>query len=125
MTNLDQNEEIIELTEVLDERPGAVGKDRPKGFSPPASEAKTGVGPAPRSEKTWEPRREESQPSSLNLESEMRAMREKLKAAAEEWMAAEGVRILERVAREMFPRIAAGVLRQEIEKLRAGLEEKE
>jgi hypothetical protein len=40
-------------------------------------------------------------------------------------MAVEGVRVLERLAREMFPKIATEVLRQEIEKLKAGIEEKE
>ena len=53
------------------------------------------------------------------------AMRSALTVKAEEWMASEGVRVLERVAREMFPRIAEGVLRREIDKLKAEMKEKE
>ena len=126
MTNVDKNEEVIELTDVVEEGPSPGGKDRSKVFFPPASEAKTTrLGPDQRSDKSSEPTRKESRPLSLNYESEIRAMKEKLKVGAEEWMAAEGVRVLERVAREMFPKIATEVLRQEIEKLKAGVEEKE
>lgn len=50
--------------------------------------------------------------------------KEALQRKTEEWMAADGLRIFERVAREMFPVIAAEVLRQEIEKLKAEAEEK-
>jgi hypothetical protein len=42
----------------------------------------------------------------------------------EEWMGSDGIRVLERVAREMFPLIATEVLRQEIEKLKVDAEEK-
>ena len=52
-------------------------------------------------------------------------MKESLKVGAGEWMASEGVRILEQVAREMFPRIAREVLRQEIEKLKAEVKRQE
>jgi hypothetical protein len=55
---------------------------------------------------------------------ELRAQKEALKIKIEEWMASEGSRVLEKVAREMFPGIAAEVLRQEIERLRAEAEEK-
>ena len=50
--------------------------------------------------------------------------KEALQRKTEEWMAEEGARVCERVAREMFPVIAAEVLRQEIEKLKAEAEEK-
>ena len=50
-------------------------------------------------------------------------MKEVWKAGAEEWMASEGVQVLERIAREMFPKIAREVLGQEIEKLKAIVKE--
>ena len=126
MTNVDQKEEIIELTDVVKEGLSPGGKDRPQAFSPPASEEKTtGPDPDQRSDKNLEPPREESRPLSLKLESEGRAKKESLKLGAEEWMASEGVRILERVAREMFPQIAREVLRQEIEKLKAEVKRQE
>ncbi len=52
------------------------------------------------------------------------AQKEALLKKTEEWMAVEGTRVLERVAREMFPVIAAEVLRQEIEKIKMEVEEK-
>ena len=54
----------------------------------------------------------------------IQAQKEALQMKIEKWMASEGSRVLERVAREMFPMIAAEVLRQEIEKLKAEAEEK-
>ena len=38
MTNVDQKEEIIELTDVVKEGLSPGGKDRLQAFSPPASE---------------------------------------------------------------------------------------
>jgi hypothetical protein len=55
---------------------------------------------------------------------EIRVQKNALRIKIEDWMALEGSRIFERVAREMFPGIAAEVLRQEIEKLKAEAEEK-
>jgi hypothetical protein len=52
-------------------------------------------------------------------------MKRALKVRAEEWLASEGVKVLERVAREMFPRIAEAVLRKEIDKLKTEIKEKE
>jgi len=54
----------------------------------------------------------------------MQAQKEALRMKTEEWMASDGIRVLERVAREMFPLIATEVLRQEIEKLKVDAEEK-
>lgn len=54
----------------------------------------------------------------------MQAQKEALQMKTEEWMASDGIRVLERVAREMFPLIATEVLRQEIEKLKVDAEEK-
>jgi hypothetical protein len=92
MADAGKDEEIIELTEVVEERPAPGGKE--------------GQG-AP------------------EYASKLLATKNALKARAEEWMASEGVRILERVAREMFPKIAEDVLRKEIEKLKAEVKEKE
>jgi uncharacterized small protein (DUF1192 family) len=92
MSNAEKNEEIIELTEVVEEKPAPGRKER-EGSHEYASEAL--------------------------------AMKSALTVKAEEWMASEGVRILERVAREMFPRIAEGVLQREIDRLKAEIKEKE
>jgi hypothetical protein len=92
MANAEKDEEIIELTEVVEEKPAPAGKEgeRPHEYAP-----------------------------------ELLAMKNALTVKAEEWMASEGVRVLERVAREMFPRIAEGVLRREIDKMKAEIGEKE
>jgi len=92
MDNVEKNEEIIELTEVVEEKPAPGGKEgeRSHEYAP-----------------------------------ELLAMKSALKVSAEEWMASEGVKVLERVAREMFPRIAEAVLRKEIDKLKAEIKEKE
>ena len=54
----------------------------------------------------------------------MKALREAMLARVEKWAAQDGVRILERVAREIFPRIAEDMIGKEIEKLKAETEEK-
>jgi hypothetical protein len=68
---------------------------------------------------------EPSRSLSPDFEVELRALREALTAKAEAWMASEGVRVLERVAREIFPQIAEGVLRREVERLKAEVKEKQ
>ena len=92
MADAEKNEEIIELTEVVEEKatPGGKEGERPHEYAP-----------------------------------ELLALKRVLTVKAEEWMASEGVRVLERVAREMFPRIAEGLLRREIDKLKAEIKEKE
>jgi hypothetical protein len=92
MDNVEKNEQIIELTEAVEENPAPAGKGRE---------------------------------GSHEYASELLAMKSALTVKAEEWMAAEGVKVLERVAREMFPRIAEAVLRKEIDKLKAESKEKE
>jgi hypothetical protein len=92
MANAEKNEEIIELTEVIEEKLAPAGKEGER---------------------------------SHEHASELLAMKSALTVKAEEWIASEGVRVLERVAREMFPRIAEGVLRREIDKLKAEMKEKE
>ena len=92
MADAEKNEEIIELTDVVEERPapGGTQGERSREYS-----------------------------------SELPAMKSAMKVKAEEWLSSEGVRVLERVAREMFPRIAEAVLRKEIDKLKAEIKEKE
>jgi len=92
MADVGKDEEIIELTEVVEEKPAPGGKEGEKA---------------------------------QEYASELLTPKKALKAGAEEWMASEGVRVLERVAREMFPKIAEEVLRKEIEKLKAEVKEKE
>jgi hypothetical protein len=60
-----------------------------------------------------------------DFQAEVKEMKTVLQAESQQWMATEGAKILERVAREMFPKIAAEVLREEIARLKAEAEEKE
>jgi len=60
-----------------------------------------------------------------DVEAEMRNLRETMLARVEKWAAQEGERVLERVAREIFPRVAKEMIQKEIEKLKAEAEEKE
>jgi hypothetical protein len=46
-------------------------------------------------------------------------------ARLEKWAAQEGERVLERVAREIFPKVAKEMIQKEIERLKAEAEEKE
>ncbi len=60
-----------------------------------------------------------------DVEAEMRGIREAMLARVEKWAAQEGERILERVAREIFPQVAKEMIQKEIERLKAEAEEKE
>ena len=61
----------------------------------------------------------------MDVEAELRIIREAMLSRVERWVSQEGVQALERVAREIFPKIAEEVLRKEIEKIKAEAEEKE
>jgi hypothetical protein len=112
MTDWKKDEPIIELTEVVEEAPNPAGQWMET--SPPASpEGK--VAEPPRA-----PHR-----SLPDMEADMRAVRQAKLARMEKWVAGEGAQILERVARELFPKIAEDLIRKEIEKLKAEAEEKE
>ncbi len=67
----------------------------------------------------------EKAPVFPDFQTEVREMKTVLQAEAEKWMATEGPKILERLAREMFPKIAAEMLREEIARLKTEAEEKE
>ncbi len=88
MTDGPKTEEIIELTNVIEEE-----KDRPSARP--------------------------------DIQAELNEIKAALRAQVEAWMAAEGAQILDRVAREMFPKIGAEILREEIARLKAEAEEKE
>jgi len=68
---------------------------------------------------------EPPRPPALNVEAELRTIREAMLSRVERWVSQEGVQVLERVAREIFPKIAEEVLRKEIEKMKAEAEERE
>jgi hypothetical protein len=58
-----------------------------------------------------------------DMEAEMRAIREAMLSRVEKWVGQEGGPILERVAREVFPKVAEEIIRKEIEKLKKEAEE--
>lgn len=125
MADAKKDEPIIELTEVVEEAPGpAEGRwmeTAPPPSQPPNPSAEPSRFGSEQPPITPEPPR----PSLPNIEAEMRAIREALLARVEKWTALEGVGVLERVAREIFPRIAEEILKKEIKKLKAEAEEKE
>jgi len=67
---------------------------------------------------------EPPKPPVPNMEAEMRAIREAMLSRVEKWVAQDGGQILERVAREVFPRVAEEIIRKEIEKLKKEAEER-
>ena len=68
---------------------------------------------------------ESPKPQGIDVEAELRIIREAMLSRVERWVSQEGVQVLERVARDIFPKIAEEVLRKEIERLKAEAEEKE
>jgi hypothetical protein len=59
------------------------------------------------------------------VEAELRAIREAMLSRVERWLSQEGVQVCERVAREIFPRVAEEIIRREIEKIKTEAEERE
>ena len=93
-----EKEEIIELTEVLEEGPAFAAKNDRRSACPPTR-------------KTRKP------PSALRLpsdslsalpDSKARMMKEALARQAENWAAREGARLVERLAADFIPRIVDG-----------------
>lgn len=142
MTN-GEKEEIIELTEVVEESSSSA--EPPPSFEDYESEVRALREALNARAERWlstegvqvlDQRAREMMPriaaeafgkeiEKLQAEVEkMQAQKEALQMKTEEWMASDGMRVLERVAREMFPLIATEVLRQEIEKLKVDAEEK-
>ena len=154
MVEANKNEKIIELTEIVEEKPikfsppalakeiadsGGKKKEEPqpvKGIpgtlknSPPRN-APLNYEKEPAGKTDLEapnrsiPVSRSSQPLYLDYETEVQDMKKALDAKAREWVASEGVKVMERVAREIFPRIAEEILQKEIEKLKTEAEEKE
>ncbi len=107
-------------SEILPERPRPVSPDPPKGApEPPRPPEPPQAGPGPRTAP------EPDRASLPGGEAEMRAMREAVLARVEKWCSQEGTGILDRLAREMFPGIAERIIRQEIDRMKANVEEKE
>ena len=131
MTDRKTNEEIIELTEVVEE--GSPLATKRKEEAPPEPPRGASAGNLTGSEKKdsagshSEKKATATGPRfpSLGHETEILALQERWNARIEAWLAKEGVQTLEQVAREMFPRIAEKVLRTEIEKLKKEAEESE
>jgi hypothetical protein len=86
---------------------------------------KTFPEPPPVPSEPARPSPEPPKPPVLNVEAELRSIREAMLSRVERWVSQEGVQVLERAAREMFPKIAEEVLRKEIEKIKADAEERE
>lgn len=148
MTGIEKTEEIIELTDVVEDGPGPLA-ERP--FPPPSSGEIGGEGIDNRLQREggnpWlesiptaaDPAlslREEageggSAPEEIPYhsrppgEAEIQDWKEIFSARVEEWLASAGAGILERMGREVFPRVAEKIIRQEIEKLKNEAEEKE
>jgi hypothetical protein len=93
----------------------------PRKFHEPVRTAPEPSRPAP------EPSRLAPEPPKIpapDMEAEMRAIREAMMSRVEKWVAQEGAQILERVAREVFPKVAGEIIREEIEKLKKEAEDR-
>jgi hypothetical protein len=90
-----------------------ISPERPSPVQEPVRRAPEPPRPAPEPPKIPVP----------DMEAEMRAIREAMLSRVEKWVAQDGGQILERVAREVFPRVAEEVIRKEIEKLKKEAEE--
>jgi hypothetical protein len=136
-----KNEEIIELTEVVEEgadfraaaeppRAGTEDRPPPAGEFPETASRQAGAGAAGEGPAIVRRPAEDLVPridaEALQKEmSEIRKEAENLKAQtaglarlAEQWFSEEGKETLERFARAIFPEIAEKVLREEIRKLK-------
>ena len=146
MASANFNEEIIELTDVVEEGPGVkkrtVIPPAPKKTyaseddfqSIPDSPLKKFILAEKEEDPTPHLRREApksppSPPEPPRLspsppEKDPRLMEQSVAAQVEKWMNREGAQLIERIIRKMFPPIAEEVLRKEIEKLKADAEDK-
>jgi hypothetical protein len=124
-------EEIIELTEVIEEGPlfSKKGKEEPSFASSPAPPVigfrQEEIKPPAEDFPPKGTSGDSPGPSAVDYEAEIRVLQEKWNARVEAWFSKEGTQILERIARESFPRIAEKALRAEIEKLKTEIEEQE
>jgi hypothetical protein len=120
MADPEKDEEIIELTEVVEEKD--IPTEAVEGESPFRPE------PEKRDQGLIEGESEEERPegdrqaSLQDYGEEVSPSSEGINRKAEEWAASEGVQILERVARKILPGIAAEVLGTEVDKFRGEVE---
>jgi hypothetical protein len=122
-------EEIIELTDVIEEpepQKKSLGESLGLTMEPlpnePVFEREEHVPEViPRKPEPAEGLR----PSLPGDAAEIQALQERWNERVEAWFAKEGIPVLERIARETFPKIAEKVLREEIEKMKAEVEEQE
>jgi len=103
-----KNEEIIELTEVLEEGPAFAARRDPGERLPSNPERKK------------EPLRPHDPNDTLSAlpESSARMMKEILTRQVENWTAGEGTRLVERLTADSLPRIVAEKLSPEVAKLK-------
>ena len=103
-----EKEEIIELTEVLEEGPAFAAKKDLGERLPPNAERKK------------DPLRPQASSDSLSAlpDSSSRIMKEAPTRETENWAAREGARLVERLAADFIPRIVTERLSLEIEKLK-------
>ncbi len=150
MVEINQEEESIELTEVVEEKLNHAWKIGREEFSP--AEPMVGTKKErlrepeiPRKKLNFaHPQEEATQrieteaplkvtPAAKPLkttppqiyEPEVLELKDVLRARVEEWISRQGVQIIEQIAREMFPKIAQDVLRREIEKIKAEAKDEE
>jgi len=131
MTNR-KDEEIIDLTELIEEEPFPSPKGKGENLflsipTSPGQELKNERISSPVEEDlpVKKPLVDYSHPPSPGYEAEILALQERWNARIEAWFAKEGTEILERAVRENFPKIAEKVLRSEIEKMKTEIEEPE
>ena len=122
-----KNEEIIELTEVLEEGPAFAAKNNPGERLSLTPERKKdsleGLKSQEQKAREATPRvaAEAVYPEIEALKKEVekiQAQGEELSRRTQSWLESEGKQILEKIARELFPPMAEKILRQEIEKLK-------
>jgi hypothetical protein len=150
MAEKNMEEEIIELTEVVEEdlNPAwKIGRETSPPVEPMVGVKKERMGEPeiPRKKLDLPPEKEEptqkmeTEPprkfspgaiapkpiSSQTYEPEVLELKDVLRTRVEEWISRQGVQIMEQIAREMFPKIAQDVLRREIEKIKAEAKDEE
>jgi hypothetical protein len=104
-----EKEDIIELTEVVEEKPSLSERGEPKNPLPKNREKKNDDrGSYPQSD-----------PVSRSYDASFRAMKEAMTSQVESWTAGEGEQIIQRVAEGLIPRIAQERLSPELERLKA------
>jgi molecular chaperone GrpE (heat shock protein) len=104
-----EKEEIIELTEVLEEGPAFAAKKDPGERLPPNPERKK------------DPLRPQASSDSLSAfpDSSSRTLKEAPPRETENWAAREGARLVERLAADFIPRIVKEKLSSEVAKFKA------